>query len=125
MTSANPDKRVPRIMRPITIFATALCLFSVNAFAQGLTDRQRVLAGKELAAQWCAQCHVISPEQSGSIQPDVPSFAFIANKPDQTPEKIENSILAPHPPMPDLRLSRDTVLNLSLYILSLREEEKQ
>lgn len=107
--------------RCLASLAFAAMFAAVPASAQPLTDQQRVSAGKALAAQWCAHCHSISPEQTGSVQADVPDFAFIANKDGQTAEGIQNSILSPHPPMPDLRLSRDTVANLSLYILSLRK----
>ena len=115
-------RRLTRVsLRQTAIGLFTLCLLPLSVSAQDLTEKQRIATGKQLATQWCAHCHKISPDYSGNVQADVPAFAFIANKPEQTAEKIQNSILSPHPPMPDLRLSRDTVFNLALYILSLRD----
>ena len=115
------SSKTRRPLRQAAIGLLTACLFPASLAAQDLTDKQRIEAGKHLAAQWCAHCHAISPEQTGNVQADVPSFAFIANKDGQTAGKIQNSILSPHPPMPDLRLSRETVSNLTLYILTLRK----
>ncbi len=106
-----------------TIVLSFLCLPA--AAAEELTNQQRIKSGHKMAAQWCAHCHAISPESSEKVQADVPSFDFIASKPGQTRETVENGILDPHPPMPDLRLSREAVSNLALYILSLRQPGDQ
>ena len=85
-----------------------------------LTNAERVANGQAKAKLWCAHCHVVEPNPGTVAQSDVPSFAGIAARPDQTLEKTENGIFDPHPPMPDLQLSREQVRDLSLYIMSLR-----
>ena len=110
-----------RLLQQAAFVLAASHLFSPALASEELTERQRIKTGKELALQWCAHCHAVSPEQPARVQADVPSFAFIASKTGQTRQKIENSLLSPHPPMPDLRLSRDAISNLSLYLLSLKE----
>jgi hypothetical protein len=52
---------------------------------------------------------------------DVPSFAAIANKKGQTIERIAGRIVVPHPPMPQVQLTRAEIAALSTYIFSLRE----
>lgn len=83
------------------------------------TDAQRVESGFERSKKWCAHCHLVGPGAGKVAQSDVPTFESIARRPGQTVEKTENGIFNPHPPMPDLQLSRDNVRELALYIMSL------
>ena len=76
--------------------------------------------GHELARLWCRQCHVVEPEGTGLAQSDAPTFSEVANREGQTAQKLEGFLIDPHPPMPNLNLSRDELRNLSTYILSLR-----
>lgn len=95
--------------------------FAAVVHAQtALTERDRVQQGLERSKQWCAHCHLVAPGSQAVAQPGVPTFESIAAQPDQSAEKIENGILGPHPPMPDLQLSRDNIRDLALYIMSLR-----
>jgi len=77
--------------------------------------------GKALATMWCASCHLVEPGQATAPVAGVPSFAAIAAKPDQTAERIAGAIVVPHPPMPDLQLSRQQIADLAAYILSLKK----
>lgn len=105
----------------LSILALLTAIITPPASAQTvLTDAERIVNGLEKAKLWCAHCHVVEPNSGTVAQSDVPSFTGIAARPDQTLEKTENGILDPHPPMPDLQLSRDQVRDLSLYIMSLR-----
>jgi len=90
-----------------------------------LTVRESVEAqqGRELARLWCKHCHLVEPEGSGYVQSNVPTFAEIANRPDQSAEQIKLFLVDPHPPMPNLNLSRDEIQNLATYILSLKSED--
>lgn len=85
-----------------------------------LTQTQRIESGFERAKQWCAHCHLVGPGAGAVAQIDVPSFESIAARPHQSLENIENRILNPHPPMPDLQLSREVLRELALYIMSLK-----
>jgi mono/diheme cytochrome c family protein len=77
--------------------------------------------GQTLARKLCVTCHVIEPGD-GAGQADVPSFAAIANRPHQSTEALMNFLVAPHPPMPDLHLTRQEIRDIAGYILSLRTE---
>lgn len=77
--------------------------------------------GHALAERLCTSCHIIGKEAaSGTVSADVPSFAAIANKPNQTAEAIAGHIIIPHPPMPNIQLTRAEIADLTAYILSLR-----
>ena len=73
--------------------------------------------GKTLAERWCASCHVVSADQKrGDTQ--APPFSEIAKKPGLSAESIALFLLRPHPPMPDMNLSRYEAAALAVYIKS-------
>lgn len=77
--------------------------------------------GHALAERLCTSCHIVGKEAAGgTVSADVPSFAAIANKPNQTVEVIAGHIVIPHPPMPSIQLTRAQIADLAAYILSLR-----
>ncbi len=89
------------------------------AFAQiGPSPRE----GQVLAEKLCISCHIIGGQAASvSVPADVPSFVAIANKPGQTAEAIAGRIVVPHPPMPQIHLTRSEIADLAAYILSLRK----
>jgi mono/diheme cytochrome c family protein len=91
--------------------------FSLARAQPGLADRQR---GHELAAQLCANCHVINHEAQGVVRADVPSFATIANRPEASAEHIAGKIIIPHPAMPSVSLTAAEIRDIVAYIVSLR-----
>lgn len=77
--------------------------------------------GQALAKRLCSNCHVIGDEAaSATISADVPSFKSIAGLPDQSPERIAGRIVVPHPPMPQIELTRNEIRDLAAYIMSLK-----
>ena len=77
--------------------------------------------GQELAEKLCISCHIVGRQApSANVSADVPSFVAIANKSGQTAEAIAGRIVVPHPPMPQIHLTRDEIADLAAYILSLR-----
>ena len=79
-------------------------------------------SGGALAHQLCVNCHVVAPGEAGTqVTAGIPSFKAVADKPGQTPEKIQDFILSPHPPMPQVQLTNFERANLAAYILSLKE----
>jgi cytochrome c len=79
-------------------------------------------SGGALARQLCVNCHVVAPGEAGTqVTAGIPSFKAVANKPGQTPEKIQDFILSPHPPMPQVQLTSFERANLAAYILSLKD----
>jgi hypothetical protein len=71
-----------------------------------------------LAREWCGSCHLTEAGQTAS---DVaPPFGTIAKDPSITPDRLHHWFVAPHPPMPDLKLSRDEENDIVAYLLSMR-----
>ena len=76
--------------------------------------------GKALAETWCANCHLVAPEQR-QASADVPSFASIGQQPDFNPGRLALFLLDPHPKMPNLSLTRAEAADLAAYIASLKK----
>ncbi len=73
--------------------------------------------GAVIARRWCASCHVVAKDQT-SANADAPSFFDIAQR--RTDKKqIANFLVDPHPPMPDMHLSRKEIDDITTYIRSL------
>jgi mono/diheme cytochrome c family protein len=76
--------------------------------------------GKALTEKLCVSCHAVDgPSPSGHS--DIPSFKAAANKEGQTQETLTSWLIAPHPPMPNLSLSREEIRDIGGYVLSLRD----
>jgi mono/diheme cytochrome c family protein len=74
--------------------------------------------GRLLANQWCTSCHVVEPGGPG-VEVG-PTFDSVANDPAVSPDRLRGWLAAPHPPMPDLNLSRLEIESIVSYIESLR-----
>ena len=78
-------------------------------------------AGKALAAQLCANCHVVSDGQRPAVPDGVAPFALIAKKFGDTPEALRARLAkSPHPMMPEPPLSIGQAADVAAYILTLR-----
>jgi mono/diheme cytochrome c family protein len=89
--------------------AGALPAHSVSA-----ADAQK---GAIIAKRWCASCHIVAADQTSAVA-DAPSFFDIARRrPDK--KQIANFLVDPHPPMPDMHLSRREIDDITTYIRSL------
>jgi mono/diheme cytochrome c family protein len=92
-------------------------LLSLTFFASltGAASAADTANGKRLAERWCASCHVVAKDQKhGNTQ--APPFSEIANKPGLTAASIALFLLRPHPPMPDMSLTRNEAGDLAAYI---------
>lgn len=79
-------------------------------------------AGEKVARLWCANCHTVAADQAvGS--PDAPSFASLANRPDITADGLSVFLVNPHPPMPDMNLTRDEIADVIAYIMSKGDKQ--
>jgi mono/diheme cytochrome c family protein len=101
----------------------AVIILGWPAMTAGFAATQdRVAKGHELARQWCTGCHIIEPG-SASASDVAPPFPKIAQDKRLTPEQLRVWLTNPHPPMPNLSLSREEIDNLVAYIGSLRISE--
>jgi mono/diheme cytochrome c family protein len=74
-------------------------------------------AGRELASQLCAACHIVGSERVGS---DVaPPFAAIARDPDMTLTELHAWIGPAHPMLPNLALTPDQIADINAYLDTL------
>jgi mono/diheme cytochrome c family protein len=97
------------------IIALAVGLWSASAAAAG--DAK---SGQALARQWCSSCHLVESGSSGGDQ--APPFESIANDPVRTPARLRSWLASPHPPMPDLKLSRTQIDDVMAYLESLKRK---
>ena len=76
-------------------------------------------AGRDMARQWCSSCHVVEPGGRGSDA--APTFAALANRPGAGPERWRTWLANPHPPMPKLQLSRQSIADIADYLSILKQ----
>ncbi len=101
-------------MKHLKIAAAVVSLLTLAlAPARAAGDAQ---AGHQLAKQWCNTCHVIEPSGAG---PDTaPPFPAIARgRKDRS--WVRAWLAAPHPPMPNLSLTRQEIDDVVAYLDSL------
>jgi mono/diheme cytochrome c family protein len=106
-------------MRSISWICVSLVALAALPGAAQAADEAN---GKALGQRLCVNCHVVIPgEASPGMTAGVPSFKEIARKPNQTSAKIQDRMLNPHPPMPQVQLTNKERADLAAYILSLKE----
>ena len=107
--------------RTAVLSGLAAVLLIVGCRAALATDPPGDAAvGERLAREWCATCHYVG---SGAAASDAaPAFAEIANDPAATPEGWQNWLMDPHPPMPNLGLSRQEIDAIIAYLNSLKDQ---
>lgn len=74
--------------------------------------------GKRLAERWCASCHLVAPDQARA-SPDAGAFASMGKEPGFDAGRLALFLLAPHPPMPSMALTRSEAADIASYIQSL------
>ncbi|WP_262266377.1 c-type cytochrome [Microvirga yunnanensis] len=94
--------------------ALVLTLLSGPAWSAGNPER-----GRQLADRWCASCHLVGPEQR-EASADVPSFASVARRDDLSEALLAAFLTNPHPPMPNMSLTRQEIADVLAYIRGLR-----
>jgi mono/diheme cytochrome c family protein len=101
-----------------SVLPVALLLLSTAAQAQQAQSRGNPDNGLKLARQWCTPCHVVEPAGRGGDAG--PPFAEIANWPERTPQTLRAWLNDPHPPMPNLGLTRTEIDDIIVYLASLQ-----
>ena len=87
-----------------------------------------VAAGRKLALDVCASCHVVAPDQARAplLNPPAPSFAEIAARPDVSEASLRRFLAEPHgdprrmSAMPAFLLPPSQVEAAVAYLLGLR-----
>ena len=97
-------------MSPVRLFVPAV-LAALSSMWSPASAAGDALAGRDMARQWCSSCHVVEPGGRGSDA--APTFAALANRPGAGPERWRTWLANPHPPMPKLQLSRQTIADIT------------
>ena len=98
------------------VWLAAVNLSLSAASAQGWGD---AAAGRELAERWCSSCHMVAPDQAQALA-DVPTFMEIARSVDGDFAVLEGFLIDPHPPMPDMSLTRQEIRDVIAYFATLK-----
>jgi mono/diheme cytochrome c family protein len=86
--------------------------FSEQALAHGDPE-----AGRDIVRSWCTACHVVDLEGTGTdAGPALPSL--LAGQ-QRSADEIRGWLADPHPPMPNLNLSRQEIDDILAYLESL------
>ena len=76
--------------------------------------------GRVIAEHWCVSCHDIGAGDKRTANDLAPSFEAVAKRSVLTRNQLEAWLGNPHPPMPNLHLTRVEIDNLVEYIESLK-----
>lgn len=76
--------------------------------------------GRDLSESLCSTCHIVDASPGNIAKSDISSFFSIANKPDQSKERLAGAIIFPHPAMPKVSFTNSELRDVISYIMSLR-----
>ena len=113
-----------RAAAPAIVALTLLFVTCDGVCAQDL-EGPSADKGHTFAQKLCRNCHVVGDDVAASVPAGIPSFRAIANRPDQTAERIRNVLISPHPPMPDVQVSNEEILNILAYLDTLRTDKSK
>ena len=91
----------------------------VLAAAGGHPAYADVAHGRQLAQQWCANCHIVNNNTSGGERQGAPSFPAIVRSA-MTADQLRAFLSHPHGAMPDLAPTPSEIDDLIGYIETLR-----
>jgi cytochrome c len=101
----------------MTRAATTVPLLLALAWAAPAAAAGDAQQGESLARTWCSGCHLVGTAGGDAAPP----LAAIARDPGRTDAYIYAWLTDPHPPMPQLDLSRQEIADLIAYLDTLRQ----
>lgn len=102
------------------LLAAAISAVLLGGAAQIPARADSVADGRNIAVRWCSSCHDVGAGERRAANDMAPNFPSVAQRSDLTRSQLETWIGNPHPPMPNLHLTRQEIENLVDYIQSLR-----
>lgn len=93
----------------------AALLLVVSASA-GMAATADPVAGRHIADRWCSSCHVVAGRGGTDATPTLES---IAKDPRRGPDWVRGWLNDPHPPMPNLTLTRAEIDDVVAYLEGL------
>lgn len=105
-----------------TLVLTTAMLWAALGTSGIAQERPEPTPGKgfEIALRFCSGCHLVGNGDNAALPAGVPTFRGIANRPGQTGQRILNTLIKPHVPMPDIQLSSEEMLHILAYLETLR-----
>ena len=100
-------------MKTFALACIAAVSFGLSAEARDIEN------GQAIAERWCAQCHIVSPTQTTPAS-DIATFSEIATRFADDQSALSALLSGAHPPMPDMSLTREEIVDLVTFIGSLR-----
>jgi mono/diheme cytochrome c family protein len=103
------------------ITASMAVVLASPALAQAvLTDPGR---GREIAESLCSTCHIVDASPGNVAKSDISRIYLIANKPEQSQERLAGAIIFPHPAMRKVSFTNSELRDVISYIMSLRDQK--
>ena len=107
-------------MRKLSDVCRFLVIAGLFGAAPGLAQATEAEEGYRLSVQWCTSCHIVAPDRPGSDAG--PPFDVVANRPGFSEDGLRAWLADPHPPMPNLDLTRAEIGQVIAYLRSLRRQ---
>jgi mono/diheme cytochrome c family protein len=110
-------------MKRLMIWSIALMAsLLLSSQMQAQQTREQARRGHHLARTGCAGCHGVERGARRSPVAAAPLFTHIANTRGMTATQISAAMqTAAHRRMPSFRLNRDQLIDITFYILSLKQ----
>jgi len=108
--------RMALARRSIAALLVMISMTPTGSLAWAGGDRD---AGSSLVRKWCSGCHIV--DSSGEGTDAAPPFQSIAQDHGKDQTWLRAWLVAPHPTMPDLNLSRDEIDDIVAYLSSLEK----
>jgi hypothetical protein len=130
MTSTLAPQRRGKSWLSWAVYAAFCGLHNVNLTAAEPAREPSAMPGKELARIVCTDCHVVASDQEfpPQLRTSAPPFEEIANRPAVSEQSLRHFIATTHwdgvtipLTMPKQDLTKEDVVALSRYIMSLRK----
>ena len=86
--------------------------YTIPALAAG-----HVNAGRDLVQKSCSSCHALTGAQTAADS--APPLSFLAKDNKARPAWVRGWLMSPHPPMPNIVLSRAQIDDIIAYLNSL------
>ncbi|MFG1343601.1 cytochrome c [Xanthobacter autotrophicus DSM 431] len=99
----------------------ALGLLSLLALPQAPASAADAAAGHALAESWCSSCHLVAPDSTHTTSDAPPFPTLAAGRRKITASWLAFRLLAPHPAMPQVSLTRAQAADLAAYFATLRK----
>jgi len=104
-------------MRIATVVGT---IISLGCAPIALAAAGNAEAGRQFVMRSCSSCH--ATEAAKTATDNAPPFSVVAKTNKDNPAWIRGWLMAPHPPMPNIALSRQQIDNIVAYLSTLPVE---